>query len=84
MISRVQGLGRQPAAVSLTGTSIEDIGKGLEVIRVFCFFFSKKEESSFVLRKRSKKTFISWCCGAMRASWTGLVFDLKCDLAAKN
>jgi hypothetical protein len=28
-------------------------------IKVFWFFFSKKNTSSFVLRKRSKKTFIS-------------------------
>jgi hypothetical protein len=42
----------------------------------FASFFSKKEDSSFVLRKRSKRTFISWCCinenwllGARVAAW---------------
>jgi hypothetical protein len=34
--------------------------------KVFCFFSSEKKNLPF-LKKRSKQTFMSWCCVSIRA-----------------
>jgi hypothetical protein len=46
-------------------------GNDAQGVKVFWFFFSRKNKSSFVLRKRSKKTFIPGAAFRdVQAGWT--------------
>jgi hypothetical protein len=53
---------RVAAKAPRNGCKSQDLSAAQEV-KVFCFFFSKKEESSF-FEKRSQKTFVPDACPA--------------------